>query len=41
MYHGKEVEELISVISKYVKLEKRGKKYVGLCPFHSEKIPSL
>jgi len=35
------MEEIISVISKYVKLEKKGKKHVGLCPFHSEKTPSF
>jgi len=29
------------VISKYVKLEKTGKNYVGLCPFHDEKTPSF
>ena len=30
-----------SVISSYVRLNRRGKNYVGLCPFHSEKTPSF
>jgi DNA primase len=29
------------VISKYLKLEKRGTRYLGLCPFHNEKTPSF
>ena len=28
-------------ISRYVKLARRGKRYVGLCPFHQEKSPSF
>lgn len=32
---------IIDVISQYVSLEKRGKDYVGLCPFHQEKTPSF
>jgi len=35
------MDELISGVSKYVKLEKRGKKHIGLCPFHDERIPSF
>lgn len=29
------------VVSRYVRLSKRGRRYVGLCPFHSEKTPSF
>lgn len=33
--------DIVEVISAYVKLERRGNRYVGLCPFHSEKTPSF
>ncbi|HYF96365.1 MAG TPA: DNA primase [Symbiobacteriaceae bacterium] len=33
--------DIVEVISSYVKLEKRGNRYVGLCPFHGEKTPSF
>lgn len=32
---------LVDYIGKYVSLEHRGRHYVGLCPFHSEKTPSF
>lgn len=32
---------IVDVISEYVQLKKRGKNYVGLCPFHTEKTPSF
>lgn len=32
---------IVNVISQYVSLEKKGKDYVGLCPFHEEKTPSF
>ncbi len=32
---------LASLIEKEVKLTKRGREYVGLCPFHNEKSPSF
>lgn len=33
--------DIVSVISEYVALHKRGSTYVGLCPFHNEKTPSF
>lgn len=33
--------DLVSLISKYVTLEKKGKNYMGCCPFHNEKTPSF
>ncbi len=32
---------LVDVISRRVKLVRRGREHVGLCPFHSEKTPSF
>ena len=32
---------LMSVVGKRVKLTKRGKEFIGLCPFHNEKTPSF
>lgn len=33
--------DIVSIISEYVPIKKRGKNYLGLCPFHSEKKPSF
>lgn len=32
---------IAEVISEHVTLQKRGNKYVGLCPFHAESEPSF
>ena len=48
MYYAEDVIEevrsrndIVSVISEYVKLQRKGSSYFGLCPFHNEKSPSF
>ena len=33
--------DIVDVISERVVLKKRGKDFLGLCPFHNEKTPSF
>ena len=33
--------DIVRVVQDYVRLTKRGQRYVGLCPFHNEKNPSF
>lgn len=37
----KDTVDIVDFISSYLKLDKSGANYVGLCPFHSEKTPSF
>ncbi|WP_342389336.1 DNA primase [Salinicoccus bachuensis] len=37
----KQGTDITELVSSYIKLEKRGRNYVGLCPFHNEKTPSF
>lgn len=32
---------IVDVISEFIQLKKRGKNYIGICPFHNEKTPSF
>ncbi len=32
---------IVDLISNYIQLRKRGKNFIGLCPFHNEKTPSF
>jgi DNA primase len=41
MISDRQIDEIVSVISEYVKLERKGNSYKGLCPFHKEKTPSF
>ena len=36
-----DVVDIVETIGKTVALKRRGRKYLGLCPFHSEKSPSF
>lgn len=36
-----EKNDIIDVISQYMTLKKKGKNFLGLCPFHTEKTPSF
>jgi DNA primase len=33
--------DIIRIVGSYVRLEKRGSRWTGLCPFHNEKTPSF
>jgi len=33
--------DIVDVVMEYVRLERKGKDYFGLCPFHKEKTPSF
>ena len=37
----KQYHHIVEIISRYITLKKRGKNYIGLCPFHNEKTPSF
>lgn len=41
LYELKQKNSIVSIIEKYVRLEKKGGKYWGCCPFHNEKTPSF
>ena len=41
LYQLKQKNDIVSVVGKYLHLEKKGGKYWACCPFHNEKTPSF
>lgn len=41
LYELKQKNNIVSVIGKYVRLDRKGGKYWACCPFHNEKTPSF
>ena len=41
LYELKQKNDIVSVISRYIRLDKKGRKFWGCCPFHNEKTPSF
>ncbi len=41
LYQLKQKNDIVAIVSKYVKLDRKGSRYWGCCPFHNEKTPSF
>ncbi len=37
----REATDIVDIVSEYLTLKKKGKNFLGLCPFHQEKTPSF
>lgn len=37
----RQASDIVDIIGSYVQLKKQGKHYMGLCPFHADRTPSL
>lgn len=36
-----EISDIVDVIEHYIPLKRSGSNYIGLCPFHDDKNPSM
>lgn len=41
LYQLKQRSDIVSIVSRYTRLDKKGSRYWGCCPFHNEKTPSF
>jgi len=41
LYQLKQKCDIVAIVSRYVKLDRKGSRYWGCCPFHNEKTPSF
>ena len=39
--HVRQATDIVQVVGLYLRLKKRGRNYIALCPFHTEKTPSF
>ncbi|MEW5994338.1 MAG: DNA primase [Candidatus Zixiibacteriota bacterium] len=37
----RQATDIVQLLSEYVRLKKRGRRFLGLCPFHTERTPSF
>lgn len=41
VHQVQQATDIVELVSRYVALKRRGKEFIGLCPFHDDKKPSL
>ncbi len=41
IYKVQQANDIVDVISEHLRLDRKGKEFVGLCPFHEDRKPSL